>query len=62
MRLAEVKKLGVKTAAYGSRPQTVAMTNLVLREPAQSTITQLDTLRTQIAGRAVTTGACPEAK
>lgn len=61
-RLAEVKKLGVKTAAYGTRPQTVAMTNLVLREPAQSTITQLETLQSQIAGTTVTTGACPEAK
>ncbi|MEQ1596766.1 MAG: hypothetical protein ABL985_16865 [Casimicrobium sp.] len=61
-RLAEVKKLGVKTAAYATRAQTVAMTNLVLREPAQSTITQLETLRAQIAGTTVATGACPEAR
>ncbi len=61
-RLAEVKKAGVKTATYGSRLQTVAMTNLVLREPAQSTITQLETLQKQISGTAVATGACPESK
>lgn len=61
-RLAEVKARGVKTATYGQRAQTVAMTALVLREPTQTMLIKLDELRAQVAGSAVTTGTCPDAK
>jgi hypothetical protein len=61
-RLAELKAKGVKTATYRQREQLVAMTTLVLREPTQATLSKLDELKSQVAGSAVTTGACPEAR
>ena len=61
-RLAEVKAKGVKTASYRQREQLVAMTALVLREPTQAMLSKLDELKALVAGSAVTTGACPEAK
>lgn len=59
-RLTEVRNKGVKTAAYRQREQTIAMTSLVLREPTQATLGKLDEFKAQVAGSAVTTGACPE--
>jgi hypothetical protein len=61
-RLAELKSKGVKTATYRQRDQIVAMTALVLREPAQSTVSKLEELKAQIPGSAVSTGTCPEVK
>ena len=61
-RLAEIRTKGVKTAIYRQREQTVAMTSLVLREPAQSTVAKLEELKSQLPGSTVITGACPESK
>lgn len=61
-RLAELKAKGVKTATYRQREQIVAMNSLVLREPTQATLSKLEELKTQVAGSAVSTGACPETK
>ena len=61
-RLAEAKAKGIKTAIYRQREQTLAMTSLVLREPAQATVSKLEELKSQIPGSTVTTGACPEVK
>jgi hypothetical protein len=61
-RLAELKAKGVKTATYRQREMMVAMTQLILREPAQGTLGKLEELKSQIPGSTVTTGACPEAK
>ena len=61
-RLDTVRARGVKTATYRQRGQVLAMTALVLREPAQATVSKLEELKTQIPGTAITTGACPEIK
>ena len=61
-RLDAVRARGVKTATYRQRGQVLAMTALVLREPAQATVSKLEELKTQIPGTAITTGACPEIK
>ena len=61
-RLAELKAKGVKTATYRQREQIVAMTSLVLREPTQAMLIKLEELKAQVAGSAVSTGACPEVK
>ncbi len=61
-RLAELKARGVKTATYREREQTVVLTALVVREPTQATLAQLEELKAQIPGSSVSTGACPEAK
>ena len=61
-RLADVKAHGIKTATYRQREQTVSQTMIVLREPAQATVSKLEELKGQISGTAVATGACPEAK
>ncbi len=61
-RLAAVRSKGVKTAVYRQRDQMLALTALVLREPAQTTLSKLEELKTQIPGTSVTTGACPDNK
>ena len=61
-RLAAIRAKGVKTATYGQREQTLAMTALVLREPPQSTVSKLEELKTQISGTSITTGTCPDIK
>ncbi len=61
-RLVELKTKGVKTAIYRQREQIVAMNALVLREPTQAILSKLEELKAQVAGTAVTTGACPEAR
>jgi len=61
-RLAELKAKGVKTATYRQREMTLPATMLILREPAQATLSKLEELKSQIPGSAVATGACPEAK
>ncbi len=59
-RLEEVRRKGVKTATYQMRPQTLAMTALVLREPSQELLAKLNELARQMPASQVTTGACPE--
>ena len=61
-RLAAIRTKGVKTATYRQRDQMLALTALVLREPAQSTVSKLEELKTQIPGTEITTGACPDVK
>ena len=61
-RLAAIRIKGVKTAAYRQRDQMLALTALVLREPAQTTLSKLEELKNQIPGTSITTGACPDIK
>ena len=61
-RLAAIRSKGVKTAAYRQRDQLLALTALVLREPAQTTVSKLEELKAQIPGTVITTGACPDIK
>lgn len=61
-RLTEIRAKGVKTATYRQREQVVLMNALVLREPTQAILSKLEELKAQVAGSAVTAGACPEAR
>ncbi len=61
-RLEELRRKGVRTAVYRQREQMLPLTALVLREPSQDTLAQLNTLAGQLPGTTVTTGACPETR
>lgn len=61
-RLTEIRAKGVKTATYRQREQVVLMNALVLREPTQAILSKLEELKAQVAGSAVTAGACPETR
>jgi hypothetical protein len=60
IRLAEVEKKGVRTAKLSEKPFNATMNTLLIREPQQGSMPQLEQLKSQFNGSELKTSVCPE--